>query len=149
MTQGDYIEMTLTAMLYGLAFTLPLPRWRFFWSLNVMAVNMLAGRVFILAYGDQAYILCSLLQLLAAVIFIVVAETAMGVLTGLLFASMVVGGGLTGLGTLSPNKGIGLSLSYWSVMSIATYLQFVILSLHVFVQWQKHGLAGRNRLGRG
>ena len=113
-----------------------------------MALNMLAGRVFILLYSDT-YALCSLLQLLAAGIFITTSETLLGVLLGLLYAVMVVGGGATALGYLSHETGVGLSLSYWSVMSIATYGQFVILTMHVLVQWQKHGLAGRNRLGRG
>ena len=148
MTEGDYLEMSVIAILYGLAFTIPLPRWRVFWSLNVMALNMIAGRIFILWYTD-AYILCSLLQLLAAIIFISIAETITGILTGLLFALMVVGGGLTALGYLSHETGIGLSLSYWSIMSIATYGQFVVMTMHVLRQWQKHGIAGRNRLGRG
>jgi len=148
MTEGDYLELSVIATLYGLAFTIHPPRWRVFWSLNVMALNMVAGRVFILLYSD-AYILCSLLQLLAAVIFISIAETITGILTGLLFAVMVVGGGLTGLGYLSHETGIGLSLSFWSVMSISTYGQFVVMTMHVLRQWQKHGLAWRNRLGRG
>lgn len=145
MTEGDYLEMSVLAILYGLAFTVPLPRWRVFWSLHLMALNMLAGRVFILMY-DDAFVLCSLLQLLAAIILVSMAETIKGVVIGLLFAVMVVGGGLTALGYLSHDTSIGLSLNFWSVMSVATYLQFVVVMMHVLVQWQKHGiLAGRNR----
>lgn len=148
MTQGDYLELSVIATLYGLAFTTNPPRWRLFWALHVMAFNMLAGRVFILNYTD-AYILCGLLQALFAAIFIFTSETVKGVILGLLYASMVVGAGLTGLGYLSHETSVGLALNYWSVMSIATYLQFVVVLFHVITQWQKYGLAGRNRLGRG
>jgi len=113
-----------------------------FWALHVMALNMLAGRLFILWYSD-AYVLCSLLQALAAVIFVSVSESLLGVLLGLLYAVMVVGGGMTGLGYLSQSTSIGISLNYWTIMSVATYLQFMVVLFHVMKQWQKHGLGNR------
>ena len=148
MTQGDYLEMMALAMLYGLAFTIPAPRWQLFMALTIMALNMLAGRIFILLYTD-AYVPCSLLQFIAAVAIISASRSILMAAQGLLYATMVIGGGATALGYLSQQTSIGIFLNFWTVMSVATYCQFVVILFHVFLEWQKHGiLAGINRLGR-
>lgn len=141
MTQGDIQELITLACLFGLA-SFSLIRNKLFLALFAMSINMVLGRIFIV-YFEAAYLLCSALQLFLAVLIVGTAQTRLSLILGGLYAGMVIGGGATSLGYLSPETGIGLSLTYWSVMSVLTYFQFVA----VFMAWadQKYGMV-RGRL---
>lgn len=145
MTEGDYKELGTIIVLYGMALTIQAPR-NVLAIITMMAINMVAGRFFI-AHFEAAYIPCSALQCLCAAYLLLFWRRAVAYAHAALFAGMTIGGGVTAIGVLSHHTSIGLSLNYWTVMSVLTYMQFIAVMLYIFWQWQQNGLRhNRNRV---
>jgi len=144
MTEGDIKELITLAGLCGLAFTIskPLP---VILALIGLTLNMVGGRLFIFYAYEHAWLLCTLVQVFLAGVLVTRSQTFLSLALGGLYSGMIIGGGLTLTNHLSPNTGIGITLSYWSVMSVLTYVQFVVVTMYILADWHKNGLGNWHR----
>lgn len=133
MTEGDWYDLFRKILVIGPGVFLwywmhPLfTPWRYFGTLALMLGDQVFGRMMIALDPESAWMACIVYQTGAAIILFIVAETWVGLVIGALFGVSVIGGGLTAMGILSPLPSIGLTYNYWSVMSVVSYLQDVIL----------------------
>jgi hypothetical protein len=136
MTHGDISEYLRQIILYGAGFTLASFRpigfsaWRYFGTLALMTANEGVARVALGYDENTAWLACTMAQGVLASILFITAQTWVGMAVGALFGVSIVGAGLTAWGILSPLPSIGPANNYWTVMSLASYAQDVLILLY-------------------
>lgn len=128
-THGDFGEFVRQVLLYSVGLWLWVRKparftaWRYFGTIALMTANLGVARVALGLDVHSAWIICTMAQATFAAILFITAETWAGMTVGALFGVMIAGAGLTVWGVVSPFPSIGLTMNYWSVMSVASYAQ--------------------------
>jgi hypothetical protein len=123
MTQGDVLELLIFIILAGMGFAYPGQKHVWFSVVGILLLNHVAVRIALLVLPPMAAVaVMAVLDLYLIVTFFPI-STAIGSM----FAVMVAGALLTFAGYLSPLPSNGLTTNFWSVFSIACFVQDLVM----------------------